>query len=188
MATGPAAGGRGRRRQRAREEPADLAEDRSPADHEAVGREIGLRLLEARARSRAELAKAMARKGVPDEITAGVLDRFEEVGLVDDAQFASLWVEGQQRRMKSARALKQELRLKGVDAEVIGEALADTDDDADYEAALALAQKKMRTLGNVEPQVRYRRLAGALARRGFSPGLSHRVVSEVTDAEVLSRD
>ncbi|MDO5535394.1 MAG: regulatory protein RecX [Propionibacteriaceae bacterium] len=123
----------------------------------------------------------MAKKAVPEAIIESVLDRFEEVGLVDDAQFAGLWVEGQQRRMRSTRALKQELRLKGVDAEVIDEALAQTDDEADYRAALALAQKKVRTMGSLEPHVRYRRLAGALARRGFSPGLCHRVVSEVTE-------
>lgn len=125
----------------------------------------------------------MAKKGVPDDIAGEVLDRFEEVGLVDDAQFAGLWVEGQQRRMKSTRALRQELRLKGVEAEVIDEALAETADDADYQAALALAQKKIRTMGSLEPAVRYRRLAGALARRGFAPGLCHRVVGEVTDTD-----
>ena len=123
----------------------------------------------------------MAKKAVPEAIIEAVLDRFEEVGLVDDAQFAGLWVEGQQRRMKSTRALKQELRLKGVDAEVVDEALSGTADDADYRAALALAQKKVRTMGALEPHVRYRRLAGALARRGFAPGLCHRVVSEVTE-------
>lgn len=143
-----------------------------------MAREIALRLLDARARSRAELAQAMARKGVPEAIADEVLDRFEEVGLVDDAQFASLWVEGQQRRMKSGRALKQELRAKGVDAEVIDEALASADDDADHEAALALSRKKLRSMGGLEHQVRYRRLAGALARRGFSAGLCHRVLSE----------
>lgn len=122
----------------------------------------------------------MAKRAVPEEIIESVLDRFEEVGLVDDAQFAGLWVEGQQRRLKSSRALREELRLKGVDAEVIDEALAETADDADYRAALALAQKKARSMGDLEPQVRYRRLAGALVRRGFAPGLCHRVVSEVT--------
>ena len=160
-------------------------ENQPPADQAAVAREIALRLLEARARSRAELATALARKGVPEQIAEGVLDRFTEVGLINDAQFAHLWVEGQQRRMKSGRALRQELRAKGVEAAVIDEALAATADDADHQAALALAHKKMRTLGNLEPQVRYRRLAGALARRGFSAGLCHRVVSEVVEQHDL---
>ena len=137
-----------------------------------------MRLLESRARSRAELATAMARKGVPDDVAGAVLDRFEEVGLIDDAAFAGLWVQGQQRRMTSARAMRRELHAKGVDAAVIAEAMPDA--EADYEAALALARKKVRTMGGLEPQVRYRRLAGALARRGFAPVLSHRVVTEVT--------
>lgn len=140
-----------------------------------------LRLLESRARSRAELAAAMARKGVPDEIAARVLDRFEDVGLINDADFAGMWVRGQQRRMTSARAMRRELHAKGVDAAIIDEAMPDQ--DADYTAALALARKKMRTMASLEPHVRYRRLAGALARRGFAPGLCHRVVKEVAGAE-----
>ncbi len=139
-----------------------------------------MRLLAARARSRAELAEAMAKKDVPADIIDEVLDRFEEVGLVDDAQFAALWVEGRQRRMKSGRVLRQELRRKGVDDEVITEALDEAPDDADYEAALAFATKRVRGMAGLEPQVRYRRLAGALARRGFAPGLCHRVIGEVT--------
>ena len=145
-----------------------------------MAREIGLRLLDARTRSRAELAEAMAKKFVPAEVITEILDRFEEVGLVDDAQFAALWVEGQQRRMKSGRVLRQELRRKGVEDDVITEALEETPDDADYQSALAFATKRVRSMQGLEPQVRYRRLAGALARRGFAPGLCHRVVAEVT--------
>lgn len=122
----------------------------------------------------------MARKGVPGDIAATVLDRFEEVGLIDDAVFAGLWVQSQQRRMTSARAMRGELQAKGVDAAIIAEVMPDA--DADYEAALALARKKIRTMGGLEPHVRYRRLAGALARKGFAPGLIHRVVAEVTGA------
>ena len=113
-------------------------------------------------------------------MAGAVLDRFEEVGLIDDAAFAALWVQGRRQRMTSARAMRRELHAKGVDAAVIAEAMPDA--EADYEAALALARKKIRTMGGLEPQVRYRRLAGALARRGFAPGLSHRVVTEVTGA------
>ncbi|WP_431830678.1 regulatory protein RecX [Propioniciclava flava] len=141
---------------------------------------MGLRLLDSRARSRAELVEAMAKKAVPEAVIAEVLDRFEDVGLVDDAQFAALWVEGQQRRMKSGRVLRQELRRKGVSDDVITEALDETADDADYTAALAFAQKRARSMTGLTPEVRYRRLAGALARRGFAPGLCHRVVHEVT--------
>ncbi|WP_206079827.1 RecX family transcriptional regulator [Brevilactibacter coleopterorum] len=63
---------------------------------------------------------------------------------------------------------------------MITEALDETADDADHQAALAFATKRVRSMAGLEPQVRYRRLAGALARRGFAPGLCHRVVAEVT--------
>ncbi len=123
----------------------------------------------------------LSRRRVFERDAAGI-----GIGRIDDQALHSkglqcIVVEGQQRRMKSTRALKQELRLKGVDAEVVDEALAETADDADYQAASALARKKVRTMGALEPHVRYRRLAGALARRGFAPGLCHRVVSEVTE-------
>lgn len=121
----------------------------------------------------------MVGKGVPTEVADGVLERFAEVGLVDDLGFARLWVEGQRRRMTSTRSLRQELHAKGVAADTIDEALGDRDVDADHEAALALARKKARSLGALEPHVRQRRLAGALARRGFPPGLCRRVVGEV---------
>lgn len=131
----------------------------------------------------------MAKRSVPDAIAVEVLDRLEEVGLVDDAQFAELWVEGQQRRMKSERVLRQELRAKGLDAEVIADALADNEADADYQAALAFATKRVRAMTGLDPAVRYRRLAGALARRGFAAGLCHRVVGEVTaDPDVTAAD
>lgn len=151
-----------------------------------MAREIALRLLEIRARSRHELAQALAKKGVPDDVAEEVLDRYEEVGLVDDTQFAGLWVEGQQRRMKSSRVLRQELRLKGVDNEVISEALSETPDDADHQAALAFATKRVRSMGGLEPQVRYRRLAGALARRGFSGDITRRVLDEVLNEPDVS--
>ncbi|MFT3875048.1 MAG: regulatory protein RecX [Propioniciclava sp.] len=117
---------------------------------------------------------------MPSPVAERVLDRLEEVGLINDADFAGMWVRGQQRRMTSTRAMRRELRAKGVDAEIIDEAMPEA--SADYDAALALARKKMRTMGSLEPHVRYRRLAGALARRGFAPGLCHAVVKEVTGA------
>lgn len=106
---------------------------------------------------------------MPAEASEAVLDRMEEVGLVDDEAFAQAWVSSrQQRRHLSKRALRQELQRKGVDADVVSETLDGVDSDDELAAAMALAEKKLRSLRGVEPQVRRRRLAGALARRGFS--------------------
>jgi regulatory protein len=153
------------------------------ADPEAIAREIVLRKLTAQARSRSELAKALKQRSVPDDAANAVLDRMEEVGLVDDTAFADAWVRSRQsRRQLSKRVLRQELVRKGVDRDDIDQALEQVAPDDEYEAAKALAEKKLRAMATLDTQVRYRRIAGALARRGFSSGLSSRVLSEVLDA------
>lgn len=159
-----------------------------PADPVAVAREIALRQLSVRARSRSELEKAMAARGVPQDVADQVLDRFTELRLVDDAGLARDWVDSAERRLRSRRAIEKELRTKGVDAETIAESLAAADPEAEYRAALAVARKRLRALTAVEPSVCRRRLAGALVRRGFSPSLVTRVLSEVCDGDEETND
>lgn len=164
---------------RAAEEPEGLAARGDPAaDPVAVAREIALRQLTVRARSRSELEGALRGRGVPDEAINSVLDRFTEVRLVDDAAFAAQWVEAGQRRQRSRAGLRHELRGKGVDADTVREAVASVSDDDEYAAALALARKRAAGLSGVEPPVRLRRVLGALARRGFPPGVAHRAARE----------
>ncbi len=151
------------------------------ADRVAVAREIALRRLTTRARTRAELAEDLARRNVPEEAATAVLDRFEEVGLVNDADFARMWVTG--RPGSSSRRLRDELRRKGVPTEEIEAAVGQVSHDDDLEAARALAVKKLRSLRRVEPVVRDRRLAGVLARRGFSSGIVSQVLREVRAEE-----
>jgi regulatory protein len=154
-------------------------------DPESVARTIVLRKLAAQARTREELRKALSAKQVPDAAADRVLDRMEAVGLVDDTAFAHDWVQSrQQRRHLSRGALRRELGAKGVDPADVEAALEQVDGDDEIRAARLLAQKKLRSMAGVEPQVRYRRLAGALARRGFSAGIVHRVLSEVADPQV----
>jgi regulatory protein len=155
------------------------------ADPESVAREIVLRKLTAQARSRSELAKALSQRNVPEQTARAVLDRFEEVGLVDDAAFADSWVKSRQsRRHLSKRALRQELVRKGVGREEIDDAVGQVDGDDEYQAARELAVKKLRGMSGLDRAVQYRRLGGALGRRGFSPGITSRVLSEVLDTEV----
>ncbi len=150
------------------------------AQVEAEAREVVLRLLTVRARSRAELATALAKRDVPGEVAERVLDRMGDVGLVDDAAFAEGWVAArQQRRHMSSRALRHELRQKGVHAEQVEEALAAVEPEDEHAAALALVEKKLRSMSGLEPHVRRRRLAGALARKGFGSGVVMQVLAEV---------
>jgi regulatory protein len=144
-----------------------------------VAREIALRQLTVRARTRVELARALARKGVPEDVATTVLDRLTEVGLIDDAVFARDWLAAGARRQKSRRALLAELAEKGVERDVIDEVVQELDGDRDYVVARGFAERKAASVANLEPPVQYRRLAGALARRGFSASVVAQVTREV---------
>ena len=152
------------------------------ADPEGVARTIVLRKLAAQARTRHELASALASREVPEDVAEKVLDRMEAVGLVDDEAFARGWVASrQQRRHLSRSALRRELQTKGVDRDQLDDAVAEVESDDEVEAALALATKRFRSMQGLERDVQYRRLAGALARRGFSGAVASTVLSRVLD-------
>lgn len=177
--------GRGAGRDRSRragssEAPGDPLD--SDADPEDVARTIALRKLTGQARTRRELDQAMQKKNVPDEVAATVLDRLEEVGLIDDEAFAQSWVESrQQRRYMSRSALRRELQSKGVDRDHVDAAVATVDADDELSAARALAAKKAAATRRLDPLVRQRRLAGVLARRGFGSGIIATVLGELRD-------
>ena len=108
-----------------------------------------------------------------------LLDRFEEVGLVDDEAFARAWVQSRQPGKGLARrALAQELRRKGVDDETAGTALDEIDPGDEIEAARGLVRRKLRTVGRLERDVALRRLTGMLARKGYPSGVCYGVVRE----------
>jgi regulatory protein len=159
--------------------PDDPVAQGPDADPESVARTILLDQLTGRARSRKELADKLAAKGVPGEIATRLLDRFEEVGLVDDAAFARTWVDQRQSGKGLARrALAQELRRKGVDDETAREALDEVDPAAEEAAARQLVRRKLRSLSRVDDQTATRRLVGMLARKGYSSGLAFSVVRD----------
>ncbi|RNL65436.1 regulatory protein RecX [Nocardioides marmoriginsengisoli] len=175
--------GRGRR---SAEPPPEGDADLGPeADPVSVGRKILLDQLTGRARSRADLAKKLAERNVPDDVALGLLDRFEEVGLIDDAAFAREWVaQRQEGRGLARRALAQELRRKGIDDELAREALDTVEEEDEIEAARLLVQRKLRSMRGLDKQVAIRRLVGMLARKGYSSGVSFRVVREELDADL----
>ncbi|MET0435724.1 MAG: regulatory protein RecX, partial [Cellulomonas sp.] len=175
----------GRRRAPATEPPeAGAAATDAEPDPESVARAIALRQLTAAPRSRFQLAEAMAKRDVPEDVADRVLDRFTEVGLVDDAAYAEVLVRSRHaERGMSRRALAMELRRKGVDDEVAREALEQVDDADEEQAARALARKKLRATRGLDREVRLRRAYGALGRRGYGGSLVSRVVREELDAE-----
>ena len=155
------------------------------ADPESVARKILLDQLTGRARSRAELAKKLAQRGVPGDIAARLLDRFTEVGLIDDEAFARDWIEQRQSgRGLARRALAVELKRKGIDDQTAREALdeaAQDDPDAEFEAARMLVRRKLRSVAGLDQHKAVQRLVGMLARKGHSPAVAYRVVREELD-------
>ena len=145
-----------------------------------------LRLLTARARSRAELIGKMAKHGYPDDVVETVLGRLIEVGLVDDEDFAAQWVRSRHTYSgKGKRALAAELRTKGVDAEVITAALDGIDAGAERMRAEQLVDRKLRreVLADGDDAKVMRRLIGMLARRGYSQSMAVAVVTDALAAE-----
>jgi regulatory protein len=150
----------------------------SEESREEQARNLCLRLLTARARTRAELEGQLAKRGYPDDVSARVLDRLARAGLVDDVDFAEQWVRSRRANAgKGKRALAAELRTKGVDDDVIAAALADIDAGAERQRAEQLVRDKLRRekLGDDDTKVA-RRLVGMLARRGYSQTMAFDVV------------
>jgi regulatory protein len=151
----------------------------SEATRDEQARALCLRLLTARARTRDELARQLLKRGYPDDVSRRVLDRLTEVGLIDDADFAEQWVRSRHVNAgKGKRALAAELRNKGLDDDVINDALADLDADAERRRAEKLVADKLRRerLDDGDDTKVARRLVGMLARRGYSQNLAFDVV------------
>ncbi len=147
-------------------------------------RAICLRLLTGTPRTRQQLADALRKREVPEEAAEEVLARLEDVGLIDDSAFAAAWVESRHHSRGLARgALARELRTKGVESTVIDEAVGQLDSEREEETARALVERKLRSTRGLERDKRLRRLAGMLARKGYSEGLALRVVRRALEEE-----
>ncbi|WP_373313859.1 regulatory protein RecX [Planosporangium flavigriseum] len=159
---------------------------RDPAE---LAREICLRQLAVRPRTRAELATALHRRGIAEDVVDQVLDRYDEVGIINDEAFARAWVTSRHHGKGLARrALAGELRRKGVDAEAVDEALDELDPQTEEETARALVARRMRVERNAAPDAAFRRLVGMLARKGYPAGLAIRVVKDALAAEAESAE
>lgn len=152
-----------------------------------MARRILLARLTDQPRTRAELARFLAAKDVPDEVATRLLDRFTEVGLIDDAAYARAWIGSRLAgRGLARRALASELRRKGVPDDIAREALDEIEPDDEVEAAHRSVRRKLPSMARLAPEVRTRRLVAMLARRGFPAGMAFAVVrDELADAALL---
>ena len=167
------------------EPPADLPADLpggpadEDADPESVARAICLRLLTNRPCTRNELATELRRRRVPEPAAAAVLERLDDVGLIDDRAFAAAWVERQRRnRGLGRRALAAELRRKGVGDEQISEAVGTVSDEDEHRRAAELVARKLPAVRHLDRAKQVSRLVGMLARKGYGAGVAYAVVRD----------
>lgn len=177
-----------RPRERGREpehaDPRERGREQEHDDPRERARQICLQQLALAPKTRGQLHEALTKRGIPDDVADAVLSRFADVGLIDDAAFAKAWVESRHySRGLAGRALKAELRRRGVGDDDIAEAVAALDPDAEAETARRLVERKLASTRGQPAQTRARRLAGMLARKGYPPGLAFRVIREALEAE-----
>jgi regulatory protein len=163
--------------------PEPQRKEREPDLHDAA-RQIVLRQLAMAPKSRSQLEEKLAQRDCPPDVAAAVLDRMTEVGLIDDHAYAQMLVRSQQAgRGLAKRALARELRTKGIDEDLAQEALASISDADERSRARELVDKKLRAMNGLGIEVQTRRLAGMLARKGYSPNLTYAVIRDaIADA------
>jgi regulatory protein len=186
--------GRGRR-----ESFAERRERRAAIDDPAVVLEAAARFLEARSRSVYEVRRRLGGAGYRTELVEGAIARMTELGMLDDEVFARAWVESRDRaRPRGERAIREELRVKGIDRATMDVVLGErrdravetgSNDDgdlappsADRTAAERLLAKNARALARVaDPRQRRQRAYALLARHGFDPETCRDVAAAMAD-------
>lgn len=149
-----------------------------------------LRFLESRARSTYEVRRRLVTHGYRPDLVEGCIARLTELGMLDDESFARAWVESRDRaRPRGERALRTELRQKGIDRGVVDdvlEARSDTSDDPsrpspDEVAARRLLERNARALDRIpDPRARRQRAYALLARNGFDPDVASSVTRGIS--------
>jgi regulatory protein len=136
-----------------------------------------LNFLSFRPRSREEVRRYLRRKQTPPELIQAALEKLHHLDLVNDQDFAEFWIENRnQFSPRGAQVLKQELRMKGIQREVVDELVSDEQDE---ELAMQAARKKAASLARqpaIDYATFYRRLGSFLQRRGFNYEITNRTV------------
>jgi regulatory protein len=169
--------GRSSSRSKSRRPPSGETEDGSldqprllsPEKQESRARNVLLHQLARSAKSTSQLRKILEQREISPEIAEKVLERFTEVGLIDDAAYAETIVNSRRNYKGLAKsAIKRELNEKGVSQELVEEAISGITAEDDFESAKQLATRRFGQMAHLEKEVRTRRLAGYLQRKGYA--------------------
>ncbi|WP_342773247.1 regulatory protein RecX [Arthrobacter echini] len=148
------------------------------------GRSILLRQLALGPRSRHQLELKLSEREIPADTASALLDRFEEVQLIDDAEYARMWVRSRTALKSLSRsALRRELSEKGIEPDLAEDALLQVTDDDENERAHDVVRRKLRPGADLSDRAvrdrETRRLVGVLARKGYGPGTAFSIVRNV---------
>jgi regulatory protein len=141
----------------------------SPEKQESRARNVLLHQIARSAKSTSQLRKILEQREIDSEIAEKVIERFTEVGLIDDAAYAETIVNSRRNYKGLAKsAIKRELNDKGVSQELVEEAISGITAEDDFESAKQLATRRFRQMAHLDKEVRTRRLAGYLQRKGYA--------------------
>ena len=150
-------------------ESLDQPRSLSPEKQESRARNVLLHQIARSAKSTSQLRKILEQREIDSEIAERVIERFTEVGLIDDAAYAETIVNSRRNYKGLAKsAIKRELNDKGVSQELVEEAISGITAEDDFESAKQLAIRRFRQMAHLEKDVRTRRLAGYLQRKGYA--------------------
>lgn len=171
-----------------RESPAERRARRAAVDDPAQVLDAAARFLEVRPRSSDEVRRRLRDAGYRPELVEAAIGRLTELGYLDEVAFAEAWVASRDRaRPRGTRALRDELRRKGVAADVVDATLAAREgseaaeaEGADERAATALLERRAASLARVDdPRLRRQRAYALLARNGFDPEICARLAARI---------
>jgi regulatory protein len=180
---------------RRRETPAEGRARRGAVDDPATVLDAAARFLEVRPRSVDEVRRRLREAGYRAELVDGAIERLADLGMLDDEAFARAWVESRDRaRPRGERALRSELRRKGVADAIVADVLGERDaapigareagdpetasSADDVAAAALLARRGAAAAREADPRRRRARAYALLARNGFDPDVAGRAVTE----------
>jgi regulatory protein len=129
---------------------------------------VGLHYLSYRPRATKEMVLHLASKDFTSEIIDTLIERWTQVGYLNDHTFAKQWLEERIRLKKKGRLLlREELKQKGVSSNIIDQVMVTVDQDEEFRACLELAQKKKRMIKETEKRKAKQKLYAYLQRRGY---------------------
>ena len=172
-----------------RESVSERRQRRAAVDDPQVVLDAAARFLETRPRSVTEVRRRLVGAGYRPELVQGAIDRLLELRILDDEAFARSWVESRDRaRPRGERAIREELRVKGIDRATIDAVLEErrggAEDEPDRDAAERLIERNARSLARVaDPRKRRERAYALLARNGFDPDVCREVAATVGTLE-----